>query len=48
MKNKLFYFFSYDATRQRQGAVGTYSVPTADIRTGDFSAYHARTRSTIR
>jgi Outer membrane receptor proteins, mostly Fe transport len=39
VKNKLFYFFSYDATRQRQGAGGTYSVPTADIRTGDFSAY---------
>jgi hypothetical protein len=39
VKNKLFYFFSYDATRQRQGAVATYSVPTADIRTGNFSAY---------
>jgi hypothetical protein len=39
VKNKLFYFFSYDSTRQRQGAVATYSVPTADIRTGDFSAY---------
>jgi hypothetical protein len=39
VKNKLFYFFSYDATRQRLGAVATYSVPTADIRTGDFSAY---------
>ena len=38
-RNKLFWFFSYDATRQRQGAVGTYSVPTADIRTGNFNAY---------
>lgn len=39
VKNKLFWFFSYDATRQRIGGVSTYSVPTADIRTGDFSAY---------
>ena len=39
VKNKLFYFGSWDATRQRQGAIGRYSVPTADIRTGDFSAY---------
>jgi outer membrane receptor protein involved in Fe transport len=39
IKNKLFWFFSYDATRQRQGAVGTYSVAPADIRTGNFSAY---------
>ena len=39
VKNKLFWFFSYDATRQRAGQVGTYSVPTEDIRNGDFSAY---------
>jgi hypothetical protein len=38
-KNKLFYFFSYDGTRQRQGSPGFYSVPTADLRTGNFSAY---------
>ncbi len=38
-KNKLFYFYSFDGTRQRQGAVGTYSVPTADMRTGNFSAF---------
>ena len=38
-KNKLFYFFSFDGTRQRQGAVDRYSVPTAAIRSGDFSAY---------
>ena len=38
-KNKLFYFFSYDGTRQRQGAPGFYSVPTSDIRSGNFSAY---------
>src|SRR4051794_6079891 len=39
IKNKLFWFFSYDATRTKLGSVATYSVPTADIRTGDFSAY---------
>ncbi len=39
VKNKLFYFFSFDGTRQRQGAVGRWSVPTDDIRGGDFSAY---------
>ena len=39
VKNKLFYFGSWDSTRQRQGAVGRFSVPTADQRAGDFSAY---------
>ena len=39
MKHKLFYFFGYDAMRQRLVGVATYSVPTADIRTGNFSAY---------
>lgn len=39
IKNKLFWFFSYDATRQKIGANGTYSVPTSDIRSGNFSAY---------
>lgn len=39
LKNKLFYFGSFDRTRQRQGAVGRYSVPTDDIRSGNFSAY---------
>ncbi|MBZ5619815.1 MAG: carboxypeptidase regulatory-like domain-containing protein [Acidobacteriia bacterium] len=38
-KNRLFYFLSYDGTRQRQGSPGFYSVPTADQRVGDFSAY---------
>jgi hypothetical protein len=38
-KNKLFFFYSYDGTKQRAGAVGTYSVPTADMRAGNFSAY---------
>jgi len=38
-KNKLFFFYSFDGTRQRQGAVGTYSVPTADMKNGNFSAF---------
>ena len=37
-KNKLFFFYSFDGTRQRQGAVGTYSVPTAAMKAGDFSS----------
>jgi len=37
-KNKLFFFYSYDNTKQRTGAFGRYSVPTNDIRAGDFSA----------
>jgi hypothetical protein len=39
VKNKLFYFFSYERNWLRQGLSGNYSVPPADIRTGDFSAY---------
>jgi hypothetical protein len=38
-KNKLFYFFAFDGTLQKTGANGTYTVPTADQRAGDFSAY---------
>ncbi|MGH9623856.1 MAG: TonB-dependent receptor domain-containing protein [Bryobacteraceae bacterium] len=38
-KNKLFYFFSFDGTMQKTGANGVYTVPTADQRAGDFSAY---------
>jgi hypothetical protein len=38
-KNRLFYFLSYDGTRQRTASPGFYSVPTADQRGGDFSAY---------
>jgi outer membrane receptor protein involved in Fe transport len=36
-RNKLFFFYSYDNTKQRQGAFGIYSVPTAPLRAGDFS-----------
>jgi hypothetical protein len=38
-KNRLFYFLSYDGTKQRQALPGFYSVPTPDQRIGDFNAY---------
>jgi hypothetical protein len=38
IKNKLFFFYSFDGTRQRQGSNSTYTVPTLDLRAGDFSA----------
>ena len=37
IKNKLFFFYSYDNTKQRSGSFGTYSVPLASYRAGDFS-----------
>jgi len=37
VKNKLFYFGAFEATRQRVGGSGIYDVPTAAIRAGDFS-----------
>ncbi len=36
-KNKLFFFYSFDGTRQRDGNLGTYSVPTSTMRAGNFS-----------
>ena len=39
-KDKLFYFVSFDGTNQKQSANGLYTVPTADQRAGDFSAYN--------
>jgi len=39
IKNKLFYFISFDGTRQKNSGNGLYTVPTADQRAGDFSAY---------
>jgi hypothetical protein len=37
-KNKLFYFVSYEGTRQRRNVPNTISVPTEAVRRGDFSA----------
>ena len=36
-RNKLFFFADYEGTFERVGKSNTYSVPTADFRTGDFS-----------
>ncbi len=38
-KNKLFYFASYDSTMQKESGNGLFTVPTADQRAGNFSAY---------
>ncbi len=38
-KDKLFYFFSFEKTWERNGSFGNYSVPPADWREGDFSAW---------
>lgn len=38
LKNKLFYFASYEGTRDRQSVTRTLSVPTEPLRRGDFSA----------
>ena len=39
-KDKLFYFVSFDGTTQKTSANGLFTVPTADQRAGDFSAYN--------
>lgn len=39
IKNKLFYFASFDGTNQKTSANGLFTVPTADQRQGNFSAY---------
>ena len=36
-KNRLFYFVSFDGTRQRQASPGFFTVPTAAQKAGDFS-----------
>ncbi|HLN02714.1 MAG TPA: TonB-dependent receptor [Bryobacteraceae bacterium] len=39
MKNKLFYFISFDGTNQKIAANGLFTVPTDDQKNGNFSAY---------
>ncbi|MBI3695470.1 MAG: TonB-dependent receptor [Acidobacteria bacterium] len=38
-KDKLFFFAGYERFMGRRGVSGNYSVPTADQREGDFSAF---------
>jgi hypothetical protein len=38
VRNRLFYFISYENTRDRQNVSQTYSVPTEALRRGDFTA----------
>ena len=38
VKNKIFFFASYEGTRDRRFASNTYSVPTEAMKTGDMSA----------
>jgi len=38
--NKLFFFGGWEGVRERQGASNLFTVPTADQRRGDFSAYN--------
>jgi hypothetical protein len=40
-KDKLFFFASWEGTRERQGTTIVATVPTADQRNGDFTAYAA-------
>ncbi len=39
IKNKWFYFFSFERTWERTGQFANSSVPPADMRAGNFSAY---------
>ncbi|HEY3439358.1 MAG TPA: TonB-dependent receptor [Paludibaculum sp.] len=39
LKNKWFYFFSFERTWERTGQFANSSVPPADVRAGNFSAY---------
>lgn len=41
VKNKLFFFGGWEGVRERQGASTNLTVPTADQRAGNFSAYNA-------
>ena len=42
IKDKLFFFGGWEHTRERNGAVFTAILPTADQRAGNFSAYNTK------
>jgi hypothetical protein len=39
VRNKLFYFGSWEGTRQRNNVSSFYTVPTAEMRAGNFSGF---------
>ncbi len=41
VKNRFFYFFGWEGEHERLGATQLLTVPTADQKAGDFSAYSA-------
>jgi hypothetical protein len=47
LKDKLFFFFSYEGFRQRKGSIINTWVPTAAERTGDFSEIGSSNTSTV-
>ncbi len=46
-RNKTFFFYSYEAGRQRTSSIGKAFVPTAQERTGDFSDWVDANGNTI-
>lgn len=42
IKNKLFFFGGWEGMYQRTGGVSRFTVPTAAMRTGDFSGYSTK------
>src|SRR3954454_22107088 len=47
IKDRLFFFSSYEGYRQRQGILCLLTVPTAQIAAGDFSDYRATSGSLL-
>lgn len=41
VKNRFFYFAGWEGVRERLGATNRFTVPTADQKSGNFSAYNA-------
>jgi Carboxypeptidase regulatory-like domain len=46
-KNKLFFFSSYEGYRNREGVLFRRTVPTADMKRGDFSDYRNLTTGAV-
>src|SRR5262249_31912448 len=47
VKDRLFFFGSYEGYRQRQGNLFLLSVPTAQFAAGDFSDYRGTTGAVV-